>query len=66
MYQRKVFEDPVALRQAAQERWDDGSHGQIFFARADSQGEDLLVRELQLQKLELELKLTEAECVNDY
>lgn len=65
MYQRKVFEDPVALRQAAQERWDQlNSDGQIFFASADSQAA-AVVRELQLQKLELELKLTEAERVND-
>lgn len=53
MYRRELTDDPAALRKLAEERWN-----QLPTAEQSP-------RELQLQKIELELKLAEAERLNE-
>ncbi len=65
MYQQQLLEDPVALRKLAEARWQEMDERQEWpVLQLDVQAAATL-RELQIQKLELELRLAEMQRVNE-
>lgn len=63
MYQRHLPQDPALLRQLAEERWNQPPPA-TSQAASSSAATAERVRELELQQIELQLKLAEAERVN--
>lgn len=65
MYRKELLDDPTMLRRLAEERWKQMQTEGVWPPLQLDARAAAMVRELQLQKLELELQLAEARRVNE-